>query len=97
MVQHGITLRLPQALSELVDGSRELTLPTEAALDLGQVLAWLNEQSPAIGRRVQDETGAIRRFVNVYIGEDECRTLDGLHTQVPPGTVIHIIPSVAGG
>jgi molybdopterin converting factor small subunit len=46
---------------------------------------------------VRDETGAIRRFVNVYVGDDECRTLDGLGTTVRPGTVVYVIPSVAGG
>jgi molybdopterin converting factor small subunit len=50
-----------------------------------------------VRRRVQDETGAIRRFVNVFVDENECRTLDGLDTLVRPGCVIYVIPSVAGG
>ena len=53
--------------------------------------------APAVRRRIQDETGGIRRFVNVFVGEDECRTLDGLDTRVPAGTVLYVIPSVAGG
>jgi molybdopterin converting factor small subunit len=46
---------------------------------------------------VQDETGAIRRHVNVYVGTDECRTLDGLATTVAPGAVLQVIPSISGG
>ena len=46
---------------------------------------------------MQDETGSIRRFANVYVGDDECRVLDGLSTPVPPGSVVMVIGSVAGG
>jgi molybdopterin converting factor small subunit len=97
MQAQAITIRLPQALSEHANGQRELTLPTDSDLELVEVLAWLNGTAPAVGRRVQDETGAIRRFVNVYVGESECRTLDGLNTRVSPGTVVSVIGSVAGG
>jgi sulfur-carrier protein len=92
-----VTVRLPQALAEYAGGSRELTLDARETMPLGDLLRDLGQRAPAVGRRVQDETGAIRRFVNVYVGDDECRTLDGLLTPVPPGTVLYIIPSVAGG
>ena len=64
---------------------------------LAEVLDDVRRLAPAVGRRIQDETGAIRRFVNVYVGEDECRTLDGLQTTVAPGAQLYVIPSVAGG
>ena len=92
-----VVVRLPQALAEHAGGARVLTLDIDDLSSLGDVLAVLRREAPAVGRRVQDETGAIRRFVNVYVGEDECRALDGLSTPVPPGTVLHVIPSVAGG
>jgi molybdopterin synthase sulfur carrier subunit len=92
-----VTLRLPQALAEHAGGARELTLDVAGTATLGEVLGQLRRVAPAVARRVQDETGAIRRFVNVYVGDDECRTLDGLDTAVAPGTVLYVIPSVAGG
>jgi molybdopterin synthase sulfur carrier subunit len=92
-----VTLRLPQALAEHAGGARELTLDIGEPRTLGEVLDELRRVAPAVARRVQDETGSLRRFVNVYVGDDECRTLDGLGTAVPPGTVLYVIPSVAGG
>ena len=92
-----VTVRLPQALAEHAGGARELTIDVASSTSLGEILDQLRRTAPAIGRRVQDETGLIRRFVNIYVGEDECRTLDGLGTAVQPGTVLYVIPSVAGG
>lgn len=92
-----VTVRLPQALAEHADGARELTVECPAALPLADVLDRLRELAPAVDRRVRDEQGALRRFVNVYVGEDECRTMDGLRTPVPPGATLFIVGSVAGG
>jgi molybdopterin converting factor small subunit len=92
-----VTIRLPQALAEDAGGARELLVEVGASTTLAEVLDDLGEVAPAVRRRIQDETGAIRRFVNVFVGEDECRTLDGLDTTVRPGTVLYVIPSVAGG
>ena len=78
-------------------GARELTLDIDGPSSLADILDHLRRTAPAVGRRVQDETGAIRTFVNVYVGDDECRTLEGLDTTVQPGTVLYVIPSVAGG
>jgi sulfur-carrier protein len=97
MTDGTVTVRLPQALAEHAGGARELLVEVGASTSLAEVLQGLGEVAPAVRRRIQDETGAIRRFVNVFVGEDECRTLDGLDTPVRPGTVIHVIPSVAGG
>jgi sulfur-carrier protein len=92
-----VVVRLPQALAEHAGGERTLTLAVGDSSSLGDVLAALRQEAPAVARRVQDETGAIRRFVNVYVGEDECRSLQGLATPVPPGSVVYVIGSVAGG
>jgi sulfur-carrier protein len=92
-----VTIRLPQALAEHAGGARVLTLDLVTTTSLGEVLDDLDRVAPAVGRRVRDETGAVRRFVNVYVGEDECRTLEGLATPVVPGTVVYVIGSVAGG
>lgn len=92
-----VTVRLPQSLAEHASGRRALSLAVPGTVPLRTVLALLRADVPAVGRRVQDEAGAVRRFVNVYVGDTECRALDGLATPVAPGTTIHIIPSVAGG
>lgn len=92
-----VTIRLPQALAADAGGARELVLDVGEASTLREILDDLGRLAPAVRRRIQDETGAIRRFVNVFVGEDECRTLDGLSTTVPAGTVLYVIPSVAGG
>lgn len=92
-----VTIRLPQALAEQASGQRHLIVDVPEGASLGDVLTTLDDLAPGVGRSVRDETGAIRRFVNVYVGEDECRALGGLGAPVPPGSVVHIIPSVAGG
>jgi molybdopterin synthase sulfur carrier subunit len=92
-----VTVRLPQALAEHAGGRRVLTIAVPEAATLRQILEGVAVDAPAVGRRVVDETGALRRYVNVYVDEDECRTLGGLDTPVPRGTTVHILPSVAGG
>ena len=93
-----ITVRLPQALAEHADGAREVpVVEVEGPTSLGEVLDRLR---PVPRRRSAAASGtrrAVRRFVNVYVGDDECRTLDGLRTTVRPSVLVYVIPSVAGG
>ena len=51
----------------------------------------------ALARRIRDETGAVRRFVNVYVDGDDIRHADGTATPLRDGSEVHVIPSVAGG
>ena len=76
---------------------RELDVDLAGDATLDDLLEQVREQYPALGRRVCDETGAIRRFVNVYVGDEESRTLQGLATPVPAGSVVFVVGSVAGG
>ncbi len=72
----------------------------EAVADLARVpdlLDRLDAEHPLLGRRIRDETGAVRRFVNVYVDGDDVRFEQGLATTVGDGTVIQVLPSVAGG
>jgi sulfur-carrier protein len=92
-----VIVRLPQALAEYAGGTRTVELAVAGETSLGEVLDLLGGELPAVARRVRDETGSIRRFVNVYVGDDECRSLAGLRTPVRPGTEVYVIPSVAGG
>ena len=64
---------------------------------LREVLQKLDADYPGIGARILDDQGKIRRFVNVYVGEEDVRFADGLDTAIPDGALISIIPAVAGG
>ncbi|WP_255285062.1 MoaD/ThiS family protein [Nocardia caishijiensis] len=77
-----------------MDGARELDID---GTDLRQVLDVLRERYPALERRLRDERGALRRYVNFYVDGDECRILEGQDTAVEKGTEVMIIPAVAGG
>ena len=57
----------------------------------------LDAAYPGIGGRILDESGQLRRFVNVYVGDEDVRFADGLDTQVPAGAQVSVIPAVAGG
>jgi len=77
------------------DGAAHLTV--EAGGCLRDVLDGLGESWPRLERRIRDERGSLRRFVNVYINGEDCRTLGGLDTEVPAGAEIQVLPSIAGG
>lgn len=92
-----VTVRLPAVLAELA-GARSLDVDgaTEPPT-LRDVLDRLAESHPQVVRRIRDETGQVRRFVNIYLDDEDVRTLDGLDTVVNDGAVMQVIPSVAGG
>ncbi|MFE3442723.1 MoaD/ThiS family protein [Nocardia sp. NPDC059180] len=87
-------VHLPSMLRPYVGGEKELDVD---GATLRNILDGLRDRSPALERRLRDETGRLRRYVNFYIGDEECRMLDGLDTPVDAGTEVMIIPSVAGG
>ena len=89
------TVRLPSALADLA-GSRTLTV-APAPRDVAALLDAVGARQPALVRRIRDETGALRRFVNVYVDGEDVRHLDGLATALPAGAEVHVLPSVAGG
>jgi molybdopterin converting factor small subunit len=64
---------------------------------LNEVIDSLESDYPGIKSRVVDEQGAVRRFVNIYVAEEDVRFASGLDTPTPEGTQISIIPAVAGG
>ena len=89
-----VTVRIPTILRTYTAGASEVTAEGGT---LAEVLDDLERNHTGIKARVLDETGALRRFVNVYVGNDDVRFLDGLTTPTPDGTSISIIPAVAGG
>ncbi len=91
-----VTLRLPAVLADLVDGRRSITV-SPAPATVAELLDAVETDHPVVVRRIRDETGALRRFVNVYVDGDDVRHVDGLATALPAGAVVHVLPSVAGG
>ncbi|MEN9934058.1 MAG: hypothetical protein RLZZ387_637, partial [Chloroflexota bacterium] len=64
---------------------------------VGQVLASLAEQYPQLGKQLYSERGQLRSFVNIYVGDEDIRYLQGVETPVPDGETVSIIPAIAGG
>jgi len=89
-----VSVRIPTILRTYTKGAAEVT--GEGAT-LRDVLQKLDADYPGIGARILDESGKIRRFVNIYVGEEDVRFADGLDTATPEGAQISIIPAVAGG
>ena len=92
-----IRVLLPRLLAECTGGQRELVLAEAAAGTAGAVLDRVAAAHPVFDRRVRDETGALRRHVNVYVDGEDVRRLQGLATPVPPDAEVMVIQSVAGG
>ncbi|MDH6118200.1 MoaD/ThiS family protein [Kitasatospora sp. GAS204B] len=88
------TVRIPTILRSYTDGKAEVGV--EGAT-LQEVIADLDANFPGIGQRILDETGKLRRFVNVYVNDDDVRFAEGLATAVGDGAGVSIIPAVAGG
>ena len=89
-----VSVRIPTILRTYTGGAAEVTAEGGT---LREVLAKLDAAYPGLASRILDESGKLRRFVNVYVGEEDVRLADGLDTQVPPGTQVSVIPAVAGG
>ena len=89
-----VNVRIPTILRTYTGGASEVTAEGGT---LAEVLDDLERNHTGIKARVLDETGALRRFVNVYVGNDDVRFLDGLATPTPEGSSISVIPAVAGG
>jgi molybdopterin synthase sulfur carrier subunit len=89
-----VTVRVPTQLRQLTQGDGEVTV--EAAT-VGDALRALDVAYPGFGERIFDENGALRRFVNVFLADEDVRFLEGIDTPVTEGQVLSIVPAVAGG
>jgi sulfur-carrier protein len=87
---------LPGALADLAGGTRHLDVDAAGAT-LGDLLDDLATRHPLLDRRIRDEQGQLRRFVNVYVDGDDVRFESGLATALRDGAVVQVLPSVAGG
>ena len=86
-------VRIPTQLRSLTQGGSEVEADGSTIED---VIGDLNSKFPGLGERLLQD-GQLRRFVNVYVEDEDIRFLDGLNTGVPEGSCISIIPAVAGG
>jgi sulfur-carrier protein len=91
-----VQVLLPGALASLAGGAKHLDVEP-AGGTLADVLDALAAQHPLLARRIRDETGKVRRFVNVYVDGDDVRFEGGLDTTVRDGAEVQVLPSVAGG
>ncbi|HLV71828.1 MAG TPA: MoaD/ThiS family protein [Vulgatibacteraceae bacterium] len=89
-----VSVRIPTILRSYTGGEAEVKADGST---LRAVIADLESSYTGISARILDDNGKIRRFVNVYVGEEDVRFADGLDTATPEGVQISIIPAVAGG
>ena len=89
-----VSVRIPTILRTYTGGESEVTAEGGK---LSEVLDDLDAKYEGIKGRILDDTGELRRFVNVYVGNDDVRFLENLDTATPDGTQISVIPAVAGG
>jgi sulfur-carrier protein len=89
-----VTIRIPTQLRTLAGGASEVSVEGGT---VAEALKALDAAHPGFGERLFDEGGGLRRFVNVFVADEDIRFLDGLGTPVGPGQTVSIIPAVAGG
>ena len=89
-----VTVRIPTTLRPMAGGSSTVQIE---GTTLSEVIANLEVAHPGFADRLLDESGALRKFVNLFVADDDVRYLDGLATATPAGTTVSIIPAVAGG
>ena len=87
-------VRVPTQLRTLSGGEAEVKVDGST---VGEVLAGLDAQFPGFQGRLFDDDGKLRRFVNVFVADEDVRFMQGLDTPVADGQVVSIIPAVAGG
>jgi sulfur-carrier protein len=89
-----VTVRIPTQLRTLTGGAAEVQVDGGTVAD---VLKQLDSAHEGFGERIFDESGGLRRFVNVFVADEDIRFLQNLDTPVAAGQVVSIVPAVAGG
>ena len=89
-----IKVRIPTPLRSLTKGQGEIETKAGSVLEM---IETLNSAYPGIKDRLCDETGELRRFVNIYVNEEDIRFLKGKETSLKDGDEVSIVPAIAGG
>ncbi len=89
-----VTVRIPTPLQRVTNGQGEVACEGKTVSEL---LASLERQHPGVKERICDEQGKVRRFVNIFVNEEDVRFLQGDQTPVKDGDDVSIIPAIAGG
>ncbi|MHB1518169.1 MAG: ubiquitin-like small modifier protein 1 [Acidimicrobiales bacterium] len=89
-----VKVRIPTQLRPLTGGAGEVEVDGST---VGEVLKALDAAHQGLAERLLDDNGELRRFVNVFVSDEDVRFLDGLSTPVPDGETVSIVPAVAGG
>lgn len=87
-------VRIPTPLRKYTQGQEEVTI---AASNVRELIDSLEAQHPGIRERICDDKGAVRRFVNIFVADEDIRFLDNLDTAVKDGDEVSIVPAIAGG
>lgn len=89
-----IKVRIPTPLRPLTKGQGEVETKAGSVVEMIEAL---NSTHPGIKDRLCDETGELRRFVNIYVNEEDIRFLKGKDTPLKAGDEVSIVPAIAGG
>ncbi len=89
-----VTIRIPTPLRAYTDGASVVDVPGDT---VGAALQALTQSPPNLSQHLRDETGRLRSFVNVYLGDEDIRFQQGEDTPVTDGAELTIVPSIAGG
>ena len=92
-----VNVLVPRLLQTLVGGRDELLLEIGSGASVQELLDTIGADFPVFDRRLRDETGQLRKYVNIYLDGDDVRRLAGLQTMAAAGQELMIIQSVAGG
>lgn len=90
-----VKVKIPTQLRGVTGGLAEVEVT--GAGTIRELLEKLGAEHPQLIERIVDEAGEIRRFINVYLGDEDVRFLQGTETEVPDSSVVSILPAVAGG
>jgi MoaD family protein len=89
-----VKVRIPTQLRSLTGGESEVSVDGATVAD---VLKALDASHPGFAERIFDDAGGLRRFVNVFVADEDIRFLQNLDTPIGAGQVVSIVPAVAGG
>ncbi len=90
----GVTVRIPTPLRRLTKGLEEVKAEGNT---VAEVIEYLDREFPGMKERICDENGEVKKFVNIYVNQEDIRFLDNITTKLKDGDEISIVPAIAGG